>query len=484
MLGQVLNTVLRFLMLPYLARSLSVVDYGTYGQVILVGEILLLIFSMGFSQVLFVQFANKSYSQGNVFSTSILVNITIGLLGVLVVLFSEISISKLMNNEALVGLLAIYCWQILLQLINTTLNSTLIYFDKVKRFVSINVLTNLLRLVSLFIAIQYLGSLRWIFLLLLISAFSHAVWGMLSVPRKLFKGRFDLMLAKNQFALGIPLGITGVLSTLFKKVDGLMISNMLGTEEFAIYRMGAIEIPLLATLFYSVSTIVMPEVSKLIAERNYGQVLNLKRKATSNSMVLIYPSLVFILIFSHPLLLAYLGNAYSASIPIFIIYNLILFIRINDYRDILIASSKTKIILQAVFISLILNIGLNYLFISWKGNIGAVMASIISFVALALTLQIRTNTLISSKFSDLFEFKKIMYVFTISLVTGALCYLAWTQILSMWIIPALFISFILIVYTLIHRVGFLDVKTISSPLDRIPALKSFVHAYLQRIRPF
>lgn len=484
MLGQVLNMGLRFLMLPYLARSLNQTDYGTYGQVILVGEILLLIFSMGLSQVLFVQYANKDYSQKNTFKTTVALCSGIGLSGVVLIHLGEQWISQVMSNPALVGLLAIYSWQIVLQLLNTALNSTLIYFDKVKDFVRINVLTNLLRMASLFFAIHYLEKLEWIFYLFIAAAAIHTLLSFSRVPKSVMGGSFSSAIAKAQIAIGVPLGLTAVLSTVFKKVDGIMISNLLGTEDYAIYRMGAIEIPLLATLFYSVSTIVLPEVSKLIAHKEYSRVLSLKRKASSNSAVLIYPNLIFVLLFSSPLLGAYLGEAYSASIPVFIIYNLILFIRINDYRDILIASHSTKKIMLAVAASLVVNVILNLTLISLLGNIGAVIASVISFLLLAMMLQYLTNKQIGARFTDIFDFKKLGVILAISMSIGIITYLLWSLSGSLWTIPLLYFTFALCSYSLIHKMGHLDIALLLQPLQSMPSLVRLICGFFQRIRPF
>jgi len=270
-IGQVLNTFFNILMLPYLARALNVDEYGSYGQVLMLSELAILIFSFGLSQILFIQYSDDKNDKKNVFVTNLLVNVILGFIGALSIYIFSGTIGQLFDNNTIIPLLKIYCFQVFFQLITASLNSTLIEFNKVKQMVIISITINILRIGLLFIAIQYLQSLFYVFIFLLITSMLNCLWSLYHIPKGFFRGAWEKQLAKRQIAIGFPLGLTGLIGTIFKRTDGIMISSMLPTSEYALYRMGAIEVPLLYTLYYSVTTIVMPEVTQLF---NKGKIKN------------------------------------------------------------------------------------------------------------------------------------------------------------------------------------------------------------------
>ena len=458
-------------MLPYLARALNVDEYGSYGQVLMLSELAILIFSFGLSQILFIQYSDDKNDKKNVFVTNLLVNVILGFIGALSIYVFSGTIGQIFDNNTIIPLLKIYCFQFFFQLITAYLNSTLIQFNKVKQMVIISITINILRIGVLFFAIQYLQSLIYVFIFLLITSMLNCLWSLYYIPKGFFRGAWEKQLAKRQIAIGFPLGLTGLIGTIFKRTDGIMISSMLPTSEYALYRMGAIEVPLLYTLYYSVTTIVMPEVTQLFNKVKIKKLTELKRREISNSMDLIYPTLIFVLIFSQPIIGAYLGEKYEQSANIFLIYNLVLFIRVNDYRDILISGSKTRIILQYVFICFFINLILNFVFIRYFGVIGAVIASLISFYLLAFLLFNRTLKLTRTKTGHFFNLSLMYKIILISLVASCLMYIVYYCFPCLPIILILFIIHSILVYSMLIRYQLLEIEILLSLFSNRPFIQ-------------
>lgn len=279
MIGQLLNTVFNILMLPYLARALSVEEYGTYGQVMLVGGIVQVVFALGLAKVIFVQFAQEKEREKDVFMTNIILAAVFGGIGAFLVFLSSGYIGNIFSNETAGYLLQYYTFFIVFAIIAASLDSTLIFFGKVKLLISIGVVMNLVRIALLLICIQVFHSLLLVMYALVITSFVGMIAKLIVIPKSLFKGNFDWNLSTDQLKIGVPLGLSGTIGMLLKYTDGLMVSSMLNPVEYAYYRMGAIEVPFLATIYSAVSTIVLPEVTKLNSNNKMKELVALKKKS-------------------------------------------------------------------------------------------------------------------------------------------------------------------------------------------------------------
>lgn len=91
------------------------------------------------------------------------------------------------------------------------------------------------------------------------------------------------------------------------------------------------------------------------------------------------------------------------------------FIRINNYQDILIASGKTQFILKSVLFCSILNIVLNYFFILSFDIVGAAISTVLSILSLALILTIKTNQILKTRTNDIFGFANLIQIIIICL---------------------------------------------------------------------
>ncbi|MEQ1734497.1 MAG: hypothetical protein ABL940_12545, partial [Bacteroidia bacterium] len=89
--------------------------------------------------------------------------------------------------------------------------------------------------------------------------------------------------------------------------------------------------------------------------------------------------------FGNELITTYLGNSFARSAAVFVGYNLILFIRINDYSDVLTLTHQTKFILLVYGVAFVLNLILGVCFVNTFGLVGPVYATFIAifFIAVA-----------------------------------------------------------------------------------------------------
>ncbi len=418
-IGNGINLLINFLTLPYLVRSLSLLDYGTYGQVLLVITLLQGIFTFSFNQVSNVYFSRNSHSPADVFSTLMRITLWMSLGGTLLMAVLIPFLHMAFDNPDLPDLLWISLINLLGQVPVPIIISVLIYFGRVQQATSVLVVTNLLKIAGMFVSIQFFHSTEILMAWLSVVSILQTLLLFFQVPRHIRELRtFSPLLARSFFAMATPLTISSLIEKSLVYVDGMMISTMLDTGAYAFYRAGAVEVPFIATLYGAVAAIVMPEVAKLLGEKNYREVVKLKRTAISGTAFFVYPVLIFLLFFSQPLIRFYLSDAYASSAVIFAIFNLSLLIRINDYQDILIVGGHSRYIFFSVIVSSILNLILNFILISWMGATGSAIAFIISLVFFAAMLTFKTLSVVHCSFTDLFD---IGHIAKVSLLAFSIC---------------------------------------------------------------
>lgn len=160
--------------------------------------------------------------------------------------------------------------------------------------------------------------------------------------------------------------------------DRLMIQWILGYEALGIYSMATRLVNIPGQIISTVNKNFMPQIYEAISKEN---------KTSFNQMTLYFLVFLFLLIFGlvlfTPELFSLIGKNYAAALPIFIV--LLLSSYANGYNLIiqpaLMYFKKYVKVKSIIWVAVgLLNIGLNLLLIPKYGNLGAAIATTISFV--------------------------------------------------------------------------------------------------------
>jgi O-antigen/teichoic acid export membrane protein len=208
-LGRGLNTIVNFLFLPYLSRTLSCGDYGSYGQTLLIITFVVALLSLGLPQIIYV-FLN-SHETKKVLTSSVTGSILLAIVGIFFIQIFNQTIAEYFGNPELSSLLRLYSVTLILILPFQILNSYLIFKGKVKISATVALLTNFIKIILVFIAIHYFNSVYYAFVGILCSQAIQLVIGVIYARRDLWF-KIDTTLLVQQLKGGFPLGLTGVLT--------------------------------------------------------------------------------------------------------------------------------------------------------------------------------------------------------------------------------------------------------------------------------
>lgn len=447
--------------MPYMARAMTYSDYGTYGQVMLVFSIVSVIFSFGLSQVIFVFLADKNKESGVVLTSNLIASVISVALSFLFISIFKSHIADGFNNPDISIGLDIVKYSFVFFFFNTSLNAFLIGKGFAKKATIIIVTANSIKVILVILSVQLVGSLIVVFYSILISGFIQLAL-LLHVTKEYFTIAFSSKLVFQQIKIGFPLALTGIFGMGILQADAVMVSSSFEVKDYAIYRNGAFEIPFFSTLYASIAAIILPKVAELWKSKEIRAIIFLKSKVIVNSMAIIYPMLFFFLVNSTDFIDLYLGEKYHNSALIFLIFNLTLLIRINDYFDVLIASGKTNLILFFNVFIFIINVILNFILIKLIGLPGAAVATVISLFIYAWIHINYTIKALETSYSVFFRIKEIALILLIIILLGSVSFITthFLQLEGLFKIIFFGIFFLFPTYLSLIKFGLIDKRII------------------------
>jgi O-antigen/teichoic acid export membrane protein len=207
--------------------------------------------------------------------------------------------------------------------------------------------------------------IRWIWLIILLRRYSEMKisWGFI----------------KEHLYLGVPLILTSLISGSAQYTDGVIVSAVFhDPAKFAIFRFGAKEFPLVLLLANGLSNAMLPEFSTKSRTKEALEKIKLKSKRL---MHLLFPSAMFIMLFSRWFYPRLFNPDFQQSADVFLVYTLLIMPRLVFPQTIIIGRKKTRISLIAAIIEISINIPLSLLMITWGyGIVGVAVATFIVYI--------------------------------------------------------------------------------------------------------
>lgn len=170
--------------------------------------------------------------------------------------------------------------------------------------------------------------------------------------------------------------LNDIIGIFGKWLDKIFLLFFITTSEFAIYYNGSIEIPFLGMLIGSVGSIMLAQISRNIANRQSAK--EIFRESFKILSLISFPLFFFFLISHNEIFYLFFENKYDPSIPVFLVYILLIPIRINHYGVILQCYGKTRHILYGTILDIIIALILMWFLYPLFGTSGVAAAIVIS----------------------------------------------------------------------------------------------------------
>lgn len=330
-----------------LSRFLDKTEYGTYRQIIYVYNTLLIIFTAGLPSVFhyFLPRYNRSQGKEIVFNISKVLFYAGVLFSVFLFASSGLIASVLKNPELTRGLR--YFSPVPMLLLPTLgIDGIFTTYRKTVHIAVYSTLTRVLMLVFIVLPViifsqNYIYAIYgWIVSSVLILIVAYFFKGL---PFRGLKGEQSDLKFKEILNYSVPLVFASLGGIIFRASNQFYISRYFGTEVFAEFSNGFIEIPFVHMITGATASVLMPVFAKAVHEKaDVSQITTLWRSALNKSVVIIYPIVIYMLFYSGELITIVFSEAYSVSARYFTAAIIINFFNVIMFAPLLLSLGKTR----------------------------------------------------------------------------------------------------------------------------------------------
>jgi len=426
-----------FIISVILSRYFTKDDYGTYLHVQMIANISIWAFLLGIPHGIYY-FLPKAHDQRNYVLTTMALIGSIAVIVSGVVFFNSVNFSELLNNPRLKGLSYILMCLIFVQIPLTVFEPLMISVKKVKEFSSIELFFN----ISFFFAVAtpvfldrpMLEILWWLAgmytfhsIIVLYCAMKIAY----SFTHKQSDG--DKITIKEQIKYTLPIGLSMNVMELSRYVDKIVVSNQSSPDEYAMYARGAMEIPVISIIANTLDNLLMPSFVQAYKDKKIDEILDIWHTTIRLMAAFIYPCCLF-LICSAPLLIpAIFSEKYIGSVIIFQIYSLGLLSRVSTFDIIMRVIGRTRAIFWITLLSVIVNISLTFLFMSFWGLIGAPIATVFTLLVMRFLYLRAITSYFDIHIKDVFPWISLLKSLFISCVSAVPVLVLYQYSFNQWV---------------------------------------------------
>lgn len=481
MLGSLSSIALSMVSAAILSRFLSKADYGTYRQVIYVYSTLLFVFSAGLPKVYSYYLPKYSLEEGKYLVGQInrMLFVLGGGFSVLLFLFSPV-IANALQNESLEYLLKMFSCVPLFLLPTLGVEGVFSSYRKTKYVALYNILSRLIMLLCIVIPVLvFENKLEWSIYGWGIGAvitFFMAIY-FKNIPFLGVKKVISGLSSKEILTYSYPIAIASLWGVVIKAADQFYISRYFGSEVFAEFSNGFIELPFVGMITMASSVVLMPVFSKMVHNNTSKEDLLVLWKSTLyKSALIIYPIVVFCFVYAKDIMIILYSGKYGASGTYFQINIILNFFNIIIFAPILFALGKTKFYASVHMILAIVIWVLGYLFVNvFDSAIYLAILSVSLSVIKILVFLIAIKKFLHSSIVELVPVKKISSV----LLHSFLCIGFVILLSSLSFFDSRFLSIIL--YALIYF-GLMVLTSKFFGVDYLDVIKPLTNKFLYRLK--
>jgi len=188
--------------------------------------------------------------------------------------------------------------------------------------------------------------------------------------------RVSLRLWRDQFAYALPFALAVGIDVIQSNFHQWAVASRFDAATFAIYAVGCLQIPLVDLVCSSTGNVMMVRMAEA-ANEGKSSALRLWHEAIIRLASLIFPLAAFLLLAAHGVIVFLFTSRYAASVPIFMVWCLMMLPSVFAVDGVLRAHAQTRFLLVMNTARLAAIAGLITWFMSTFGLTGAVLVTLV-----------------------------------------------------------------------------------------------------------
>lgn len=331
-----------------LSRYFEKEDYGTYKQVLYVYHTLLTVFTLGLPRAFsyFLPRVPLEEAKDVVNKINRLLFIIGCVFSLLLFVFSGY-IASILENENLSFALKIFSPVPMLMLPTMGLEGILSTYRTTQVSAIYTVLTRVLMLLCVSLPVIFFkGDYLQAIIGFVIASFFSCIIAMYmkSLPFKEVERKKTQLTYKTIISFTLPLMLASIWGIIISSSDQFFISKYFGTEVFAEFSNGSLQLPFVGMLLGASASVLTPVFSRKI-HMNVDprrEILPLWTSVFKKNMMIIYPLVLFSIFFAEIIMVVLYGDQYANSGKYFQITLILNFFTLASYAPLIIAMGATR----------------------------------------------------------------------------------------------------------------------------------------------
>jgi O-antigen/teichoic acid export membrane protein len=416
-----------FVMPMVLVRMLSRTDYGTYQQLALIGALGIAILVLGLpnSVYYFHDRTNPARDKVLTLQTSALLLIS-GTLTAVVLIACTPLIVALMKNTALSPLILWYALALGLLIASEHFVQFMIAKDHYRTGVLVETTETAVRVLILVLPLMAgFGLMGLVVAQLGYAVLRFAIRGIWLVAplRPLRQPEGQPWFLREQLGYAVPLGLMSLVGLIGGFLDRGIVATRFSPADYAIYSVGALEIPLDAIFQASVATVLRASMPALIRAGRHDEVVRLLREGVRKLSLIVLPCFVFLFAYSFEFITVLFTPEYAKSVNVFRIYLFLMPLNMFILSPVPPAYGRTRINFQVVAAVTVIHVMLSFVLLHWIGFYGPALSAISTSYLLSVFYFIYARQLTGGTIATLLPlatFARVLAAATFAAVLGKL----------------------------------------------------------------
>lgn len=210
---------------------------------------------------------------------------------------------------------------------------------------------------------------------------------------------------KEVLRYSVPLSLAQIFWVLNKMIDKQVVQWLLPSTVFAVYNSGAIELPIIPTIAYTVSAVMMTQLVGHHLRGERSALLGLWYKSIHKVSVIVLPLVMIFLVAAEEFIALLLPPDYASAVIPFRIYTFILLQRVASYSNMQKALGVTAPITRAAIYMFLINAVLCVPFVMWMGMAGPPLAMLLANVFSWWYALRNIQQILQIRFREVFPFR-------------------------------------------------------------------------------
>jgi len=319
--AKVVGFVFSFLLPLLVVRFLTQENVGIYRQVFQVIATTVAILPLGVSMSAYYFLSRETERRAAVVLNILIFNFIVGGAACLVLFFYPQILGNIFHNEEITRLaprigVVIWFW-----IFSSFLETVAVANQEARAATAFIILAQFTKTLLMTSAVVLFGSVEaFVYAAMIQAALQTLVlFFYLNSRFPRFWTSFDFKFFREQVAYALPFGFAGLLWIMQTDIHNYFVGYKFSAADYAIYAYGCFELPLIAMISESVTSVLIPRMSKLQSENDKPEMIRLTTRAMQKLAFFYFPIYVFLLITAQTFITTLFTRNYAASVSIFLI---------------------------------------------------------------------------------------------------------------------------------------------------------------------